>query len=72
MVSWGVMFGVVIGQIVTARAPVDAEVVLSDLTFDPVKAHVHGLVSFLFDSVVGETCGGGIVCLKWSKRLWVA
>jgi hypothetical protein len=72
MGSWGVMFGVVIGQIFTARAPVDAEVVLSDSAFDPVKAHVHGLGSFLFDSVVGETCGGGIVCLKWSRRLWVA
>jgi hypothetical protein len=72
MVSGGVLFGVVVGQIFTARAPVDAEVVLSDSAFDPVKAHAHGLGSFLFDSVVGKTCGGGIVCLKWSRRLWVA
>jgi hypothetical protein len=31
MVSWGVMFGVVIGQIFTARAPVDAEVIFVGL-----------------------------------------
>ena len=53
------VLGGVVGQIVGATAPVDEELALGDVVFDPVEAHVDGFSAALFDSVVGNA--GGVV-----------
>lgn len=62
----------VVGQVVGAFLPVDAEVALADSVADPIKAHVYGFGSTLFDFVVDDAFGNGIVSLDWSGRLGVA
>jgi len=57
----GMMFGEVIGKIVFALGPVDEELALADAIADPVKAHVDGFGPALFDGVVGNAGGTGIV-----------
>jgi hypothetical protein len=66
------MLGEVIGSIVEAFASVNEELTIFDAIFYPVKAHVNGFGSTLFDIVVGDTGGNGIVGLDWGSRLWVA
>jgi hypothetical protein len=48
------VLGEVVGQIVGATPPVDEELALGDVVFDPVEAHVDGFSAALFDSVVGN------------------
>ena len=45
---------------------------LFDAIAHPVKAHVHGFGSALFDGTVGDAGGAGIVGLDWSGCLWMA
>jgi hypothetical protein len=57
----GVMFGKVVGSVGDAAAPVDHELALADAVADPLKTHVHGFGSFLFDRVVGDAGGSAVV-----------
>jgi hypothetical protein len=57
----GVMFGKVVGSVGDAAAPVDNELALADAVADPIKTHVHGFGSFLFDRVVGDAGGSAVV-----------
>ena len=66
------MFGEVVGQIVGTAAPVDKELALVDAVSDPVEAHVNGFGATLFDSVVCNAGGAGIVGLDGSGRLGMA
>jgi hypothetical protein len=61
MVLIGVMFGKVVGSIGDTAAPVDNELALADAVTDPIKTHVHGFGSFLFDRVVGDAGGSAVV-----------
>jgi len=63
VVAGRMVFGVIITQIFGSRAPVDEELFLAHAVLDPVEAHVDGFGPFLFDCVVGETGGGGVVGL---------
>jgi hypothetical protein len=56
-----VVFSVIVGSVELAFNPVDLELILSDTVTAPVKAHVDRFGSFLFDRVVGDSCGGTIV-----------
>ena len=67
-----VMFSKVICQIVSPAAPVHEKLALFDAIADPVKAHVHGFRTSLFDGAVGDSGGAGIVGLDWSGWLWMA
>ncbi len=63
------VLGEVVGQIVGATAPVDEELALGDVVFDPVEAHVDGFGAALLDSVVDDAFGTGVVSLDWSGGL---
>jgi hypothetical protein len=65
------LFGKIIGIVVGTFAPIDNELPLSDAVANPVKAHVHGFGSLLFDGVVGETDCTSVICLYWGWRLLV-
>ena len=67
-----VMLGVIVTKVFVAGAPVDEEVALADAILEPVESHVHGFGAFLFDGVVGEAGGRGVVSLDGRGWLWVA
>jgi hypothetical protein len=50
---------------------VDAKLALVDAVSHPVKAHIDRLRAALFDGVIGNTVGAGVVCLYGSGWLWV-
>ena len=66
------MFGEIIDEIVGAAAPVDQELALVYAVLDLVKAHVDSLGAALFDSVIGDAGGTGIVRLNGSCWLWMS
>ena len=63
------VLGEVVGQIVGAAAPVDEELAFGDAVFDPVEAHVDGFGAALFDSVIGNAGGAGVIGLDGSGWL---
>ncbi len=72
VMSGRVMFSEVVSQIVSAAAPVDKELALGDAVSDPVEAHVDGFGAALFDGVVGNARGTGVVGLDGSGWLWMS
>ena len=72
VVRRGVMFGEVVGQIVSPAAPVNDELALVDAIADPVETHVHGFGSALFDSAVRDASSTGVVGLDWCGWLRMA
>jgi hypothetical protein len=64
-----VMLGVIIGKVVPHRPPVDQELSLACPVLDPIKTHVDCFRLFLFDGVIGETFGSGVVDLH--RRWWL-
>jgi hypothetical protein len=46
------------------RQPVYEELALSYAIFNPIETHVHCFGAFLFDNVVGKTCGGRVISLQ--------
>jgi hypothetical protein len=66
------VLGEIVCQVVGAASPVDDELALMGAIFDPIGSHVHGLGASLFDCILGNSCGAGIVwCLNGSSMLWV-
>lgn len=63
------VFGVVVGQIFDAGFPVDTKLTLADTISHPVKTHVDGFGAALFDCVVDDTGGAGVVNLDGRGRL---
>ena len=63
------MFGEVVSFVGTALAPKYVELFLMHMTVDPIKAHVDGLGSLLFDSVIGNTSSRTVVSLDRHWRL---
>ena len=57
----GVMLGEVVTKIGATRAPVNEELATIGAILNPIKAHVNGFGYFLFDGVIGKTCGSGVV-----------
>ena len=68
-VSRRVMLGEGVGKICDPGAVVYQELLLAYTVLDPMETHVHGLGPFLFHSLVGKACGGGVVDLHWGGRL---
>ena len=72
MVRGRVVFGVIVGKILGAFAPVDEEMALADTIAYPIEAHIHGFGASLFDCVVANAGGACIVGLDGSGWLWVS
>jgi hypothetical protein len=72
MVRGRVVFGVVVGKVFVAFAPVDKEVALADAVSNPIEPHVHGLGAALFDGVVADACCTCVVGLDGSCWLGVS
>jgi hypothetical protein len=53
-----VVFCVVVGKVYLAWFPMHIELSLANLISDPVKTHIYGSGSLLFDVIVGDTTGG--------------
>ena len=71
-----VMFGCmvlckVIGAVDCGLAPVDVILALAHAIANPIKSHVDCFGPFLFDGVIGETGGRGVVGFDGSGWLWV-
>ena len=69
MVKRGVIFGAVVGKIVRARIPKEAELILSFAAEEPVVLHVHGFCLALNGCVVRYTHGSGVIALDGGFRL---
>ena len=65
------MIGLIVAKVGDAGLPVDEELTLACSVTYPIKANVNRFRSFLFDGVVGEAIGGGVVHLDWRGRLRV-
>ena len=63
------MFGKIVGFVGAALAPKNVELFLMHMITDPIKAHIDGLGSFLFDGVIGNTSGCAIISLNRGGRL---
>ena len=56
-----VMFREIIGKVFSRGSPAELELLLCGSVFEPPISHVHGFCSALFDGVMDETEGGGVV-----------
>jgi hypothetical protein len=72
MVRGQMVFREIIRAVETAFFPTNYKLALADTIANPVKVHVNGLGSFLFDSVVGNAGGGAVVSLDGGGGLGVA
>ena len=57
----GMGLGEIVGEVVGARGPVDAVLLLLDTISDPEVSHVYGFGSFNSDGLVGNTLGSGVL-----------
>ena len=59
MMSCRMMFRQIVGQLVLATSnPINSELIAVDPVLNPIKSHVDGFGSSLFDGVVGNTGSG--------------
>jgi hypothetical protein len=72
MVRGHMVFCEIISVVETAFFPINDKLALADTITNPIKLHVDGLGSLLFDDVIGNAGGGAVVCLDWGGRLGVA
>ena len=68
----GVGLGEIVGEVVSARGPVDAVLLLLDAISDPEVSYVYGFGSLNVDGLVRNTLGSGVVGDDGSGILWVA
>jgi hypothetical protein len=69
MTFWRVVFGEVIGKVGFAGLPMDAEVALADMVADPIETHVDCFRSALFDGIIDDAMGTGVIDLDGCWRL---
>jgi len=71
-----VRFQVVLGEIVSfvrgTQSPEDVILALTNMVANPIEMHVNGFGPFLFDVVIGNSSGCGVVSLYWCGGLGVA
>lgn len=64
MVGRGVVLGVVVSKVCGSRFPLDMILALLDSVLEPVEPHVNSFGAMLFDCVVEDAIGTGIVNLE--------
>ena len=69
MMSYGMMLGVVIALVETARFPVYIVLFLVLAVADPKEAHVECLGTFLLESIMRESDRSSIIRLDWGSLL---
>ncbi len=69
MMRFWVVLGEVIGFVGSTQSPKDVILALVDTITDPIELHVNGLGPFLFDVVIGNAGGSGVVSLNRGGRL---
>ena len=69
MMGRGMMLGKIVGGIVGAAPPINEKFALFDSVLDPIEAHVEGARAALFDGLVGNAGGAGVVSLQGSSGL---
>ena len=57
------VFGKIIGAVCVAGAPEDVELPLTRAVTNPIKSHVNGFRSLLFDSVIDDAACSAVVRL---------
>ena len=66
----GVVFSPIVGQIGFTGSPEEAKLVLVDtLVSEPVESHVHGFCSFWLTTTVDDTFGRAVVSLNRCRGL---
>ena len=68
----GMVFGDVVGSVQAAPLPVDHELSLGFTVLQPVEVHVDSFGASLFDGLVADAFGGGVVSLDSCWRLGVS
>jgi hypothetical protein len=58
-----VLFGLIIGKVLSSWSPEETELILCFLTAQPIKSHLHRFGAFWLDLVVYYSFHGQIVCL---------
>ena len=69
MMGCRVMFSKIISFVQNALLPINVKLALANAVANPVKAHVDGFGSFLFDRVIGDSRSGTVVSLQRGGRL---
>lgn len=64
VMSVGMMLGEIIGTVGFARFPENMELALADSVPYPIKAHVNSFGTLLFDSVISNASGSGVISLE--------
>ena len=70
--SKGVMLREVFTKIGATRAPANEEMATTGAILNPIKVHVNGFGYFLFNGVIGKTCGSEVVYIDRGRRLGVS
>jgi hypothetical protein len=66
------VFCKVIRVVETAFFPTNDKLALANMIMNPIKVHVDGFGSFLFDSIICNARGGAVVSLDGGGGLGVA
>ena len=69
VMSRRMMFGEVVGQVVSTMAPENMKITIRNTVTNPVKMHVHSLGAMLTNHVIDDADGAKIVSLNGSWRL---
>jgi len=72
MMGFWVMLGEIVSFVGGARSPEDVILALANMIANPIKLNANGFGPFLFDVIVGNSSGCGIVGLNRSGRLWMS
>jgi hypothetical protein len=67
-----VVFGEIVGIVISARFPMDNKLALAYAVANPIKTHVNGLGPALLDGVIGNAGSGDVVGLYGCGWLGVA
>ena len=65
------VFGVVVTQILESGMPFYIELFAGNLVCNPEISHFHQTGLLVFNCVIGNSSGGGVVTVDWCWRLRV-
>jgi hypothetical protein len=72
VVGGGEVLGEVVSMVGFSWAPDNLVLALFDAVLEPIKAHVDGFGTALFDGAIEDPLSTFVVCANWCGGLWVA